>query len=170
MGTIRFSSGIGELTAHFDRTGFTRLLLPGVFSTDTSPINDPEWLQLAFLALSLDISSYSSSASIPVSLNLTRFQYKVMLATREIPAGQVVTYGAIAAHIGHSKAVRAVGTALSKNPVPLIIPCHRVVRANGSVGKFSTPAGTAQKCELLRREGISIQDNKLALSAIHARF
>lgn len=170
MGYIRFSSDIGALTAHFDRVGFTRLLLPGVTSTDNSPINDPEWLQPALLALSLDISSYSSSASIPVSLSLTSFQYKVMLATREIPAGHVVTYGAIAAHIGHPKAVRAVGTALSKNPLPLIIPCHRVVRADGSVGKFSTPAGTAQKCELLRREGISIQDNKLALSAFHARF
>lgn len=81
---------------------------------------------------------------------LGEFQESVLLAARTIPLGQVRPYAWIAAEIGRPKAVRAVGTALATNPVPLVIPCHRVVRTDGGVGQYIF--GTEAKRRLLHRE------------------
>ena len=70
----------------------------------------------------------------------------------EIPRGEVRPYGWIAAEIGRPKAVRAVGTALGHNPVPLIVPCHRVVRSDGYIGQYSL-GGPANKRAILAAEG-----------------
>ncbi|HZE39684.1 MAG TPA: MGMT family protein [Stackebrandtia sp.] len=78
------------------------------------------------------------------------FQRSVLEATRSIPVGQVRPYAWVAAEIGRPKAVRAVGTALATNPVPLVIPCHRVVRTDGSLGQYIF--GPDTKRELLKRE------------------
>lgn len=83
---------------------------------------------------------------------LTPFQQAVLRATVEIPYGLTETYGEVAERVGAPRAARAVGTALSKNPVPLLIPCHRVVRSGGDVGQYGM-GGTAIKKRLLRREG-----------------
>ena len=71
----------------------------------------------------------------------------------EIPRGEVRPYGWIAAEIGRPKAVRAVGTALAHNPVPLVVPCHRVVRSDGSIGQYSL-GGPAAKRTILAAEGL----------------
>jgi O-6-methylguanine DNA methyltransferase len=71
----------------------------------------------------------------------------------EIPAGEVRPYGWIAAEIGRPKAVRAVGTALGHNPVPLIVPCHRVVRTDGTIGQYSL-GGPRNKRTVLASEGL----------------
>jgi methylated-DNA-[protein]-cysteine S-methyltransferase len=84
--------------------------------------------------------------------SLTLFQSKVLRATIKIPYGKVVTYGEIAKTIGHPKSARAVGNALSKNPFPLIVPCHRVVRGDGRTGGFSAGGGKGLKEKLLRME------------------
>jgi O-6-methylguanine DNA methyltransferase len=68
---------------------------------------------------------------------VTEFERAVLLKALEIPRGELRTYGWIAAQIGHPTAVRAVGSALRKNPVPLLIPCHRVVRSDGQVGEYA---------------------------------
>ncbi|NLE64669.1 MAG: MGMT family protein [Elusimicrobia bacterium] len=68
---------------------------------------------------------------------MTAFQTKVLKATLEIPFGETRTYAWVARRIGRPKAVRAVGSALRRNPWPLIIPCHRVVRSDGDVGKYA---------------------------------
>ena len=83
---------------------------------------------------------------------LTPFQRKVLRATMKIPYGTVSTYGNIAKTIGHPNSARAVGNALSKNPFPLIIPCHRIVRGDGKVGGFSAGGGKHLKGKLLRAE------------------
>ena len=70
----------------------------------------------------------------------------------EIPRGEVRPYGWIAAEIGRPKAVRAVGTALGHNPVPLIVPCHRVVRSDGMIGQYSL-GGPRNKRTILAGEG-----------------
>lgn len=70
----------------------------------------------------------------PVLLVGTDFQHRVWAALLDIPAGQTVTYGELAARIGKPKAARAVGTALGANPVPLLVPCHRVLASNGLGG------------------------------------
>jgi len=82
---------------------------------------------------------------------LTAFQRAVLEKTREIPRGQVRPYAWVAAQIGHPEAVRAVGSALAKNPVPLLITCHRVVRSDGSVGHYIF--GSPAKRTLLAFEG-----------------
>lgn len=80
------------------------------------------------------------------------FQRKVLRAEFGIPRGRVSTYGRIAARIGHPGAARAVGSALARNPYPLVIPCHRAIRENGTLGGFR--GGLSMKRVLLELEGI----------------
>ncbi len=83
----------------------------------------------------------------------TAFERDVWQKALEIPRGEVRPYGWIAAEIGRPKAVRAVGTALGRNPVPLIVPCHRVVRSDGTIGQYSL-GGPANKRTILAAEGL----------------
>ena len=83
------------------------------------------------------------------------FQRKVLQATAKIPRGQVRSYADIADRIGAPRAQRAVGTALARNRVPLLIPCHRVVRSDGTLGNYGM-GGTPRKRELLRAEGYAL--------------
>ena len=80
------------------------------------------------------------------------FQRRVLLAEHKIPRGWVSTYGRIAQSLGVPGAARAVGTALSRNPFPIIIPCHRAIRSNGELGGFG--GGLKMKRELLELEGV----------------
>ena len=82
------------------------------------------------------------------------FQRKILAATAAIPKGQVRTYGELAEDVGSPGAARAVGTAMARNPVPLLIPCHRVVPASGGVGHYG--GGSNIKRTLLTREGAKI--------------
>src|SRR5215472_10853572 len=84
------------------------------------------------------------------------FFRQVYEATREIPAGQTRTYGEIAKAAGQPGAAQEVGQAMAKNPVPIIVPCHRVSAAGGKLGGFSAPGGPATKAKLLALEGASI--------------
>lgn len=89
-------------------------------------------------------------ADIPLDVQGTAFQEKVWQALRAIPAGETRTYAQIAAAAGTPKAVRAAGSANGANPVAVLVPCHRVIRTDGSLGGYAY--GTAIKQELLRRE------------------
>lgn len=82
---------------------------------------------------------------------LTLFQKKVYTVVKQIPMGEVRTYAWVAKKIGKPKAARAVGTTLKKNPFTIIVPCHRVVRSDGSVGEYSL--GKDLKRRLLEAEG-----------------
>lgn len=91
---------------------------------------------------------------IPLDLRgRTEFEVAVWTKALEIPRGEVRPYGWIAAEIGRPRAVRAVGTALGHNPVPLIVPCHRVVRTDGSIGQYSL-GGPSNKRTILAAEGL----------------
>ncbi len=97
-----------------------------------------------------------SRASFDVPLDLSRvtpFQLSVLQAVRTIPAGTVWTYGQMARAIGKPQASRAVGQALGRNPVPVVIPCHRVIAGDGSLGGYSGGGGLASKRLLLDLEG-----------------
>ncbi len=87
----------------------------------------------------------------------TPFAVAVWLKALEIPRGEVRAYGWIAAEIGRPKAVRAVGTALAHNPVPLVVPCHRVVRSDGSLGQYSL-GGPDAKRTVLAAEGLDVAE------------
>jgi methylated-DNA-[protein]-cysteine S-methyltransferase len=82
------------------------------------------------------------------------FQQRVLRAEHAIPRGRVSTYGRIARHLGVPGGARAVGTALATNPFPILIPCHRAVRSDGSVGGYR--GGSAMKRALLTMEGLEV--------------
>lgn len=89
-------------------------------------------------------------------VDLTRagpFEREVLAVLRRIPAGEVRTYGEVARAVGQPGAARAVGTACARNPVPLLIPCHRVVRSDGGLGGYSLTGGVGLKRRLLDAEG-----------------
>jgi O-6-methylguanine DNA methyltransferase len=96
------------------------------------------------------------SAPVPVDLRgRSPFEEAVLRKALEIPSGEVRPYGWIAAEIGRPKAVRAVGTALGHNPIPLLIPCHRVVRSDGHIGQYSL-GGPDVKRRVLTSEGLDL--------------
>ena len=97
------------------------------------------------------------TAGPPVDLDtLTEFEQAVLRKTLEIPYGEVRPYSWVAREIGRPKAVRAVGTALAGNPITFVIPCHRVVRADGHIGNYGA-GGPEAKREVLGLEGIDTQ-------------
>lgn len=84
----------------------------------------------------------------------TPFQRKVWMALRRIRAGTTMTYGALAARLGSPNAMRAVGHANGANPISVVIPCHRLIAADGSLVKYGS--GLARKRWLLRHEGVAV--------------
>jgi methylated-DNA-[protein]-cysteine S-methyltransferase len=86
---------------------------------------------------------------------VTDFQQAIYGAVREIPRGETRTYAAVARAVGSPQAVRAVGNALHRNPVPLVVPCHRVLRSDGGLGGFA--GGVALKRKLLALEAGQIE-------------
>lgn len=98
--------------------------------------------------------STRSEFDLPVDLErLTPFQMSVLQAARRIPPGNTRTYGQVAHAVGKPKASRAVGQALGRNPIPIVIPCHRVVASDGSLGGYSGGGGLESKRLLLTLEG-----------------
>ena len=85
----------------------------------------------------------------------TKFQLQVWRYLKKIPRGSIKTYSQVAKGIGKPLAVRAVATAIGKNPYPPKIPCHRVIRSDGSPGGYSGKGGIKTKKLLLKKEGIT---------------
>ena len=103
-------------------------------------------------------SCVNFSPDIPVVLDgVGGFSREVLTACREIKFGQRITYSGLAQKAGRPAASRAVGNALAQNPLPLIIPCHRVLRTNGKMGGFSAPGGISFKKRLLALEHKAIK-------------
>ena len=122
------------------------------------------WLPLALSWTMMSIAGPVANAGISrlpepaVNLaGLTPFQVAVLTACRQIRAGQTTSYGKLAETIRRPAAARAVGNALSANPLPLIIPCHRVLAANGKLGGFSAPGGIAMKERMLAHERMLVR-------------
>jgi O-6-methylguanine DNA methyltransferase len=91
---------------------------------------------------------------VPLDLsNMIAFNRDVYDFSRKIPPGATRTYGEVAKGIGQAGSAQAVGKALGQNPIPLIVPCHRILAAGGRPGGFSAPGGTATKSRLLQIEG-----------------
>jgi O-6-methylguanine DNA methyltransferase len=92
---------------------------------------------------------------VPIDLiGLSEFQLKVLNILRRVPRGEVRTYGELASLAGRPKAARAVGSVMASNPIPILIPCHRVVPSSGGVGNYGL--GPQMKRTLLAREGVKI--------------
>ena len=89
-----------------------------------------------------------------MKLQGTEFQIKVWKAISNIPKGKILTYRELAKIIGKPKAARAIANACGKNPFPIKIPCHRVIRSDGNIGGYSGKGGVNSKISLLKKEGV----------------
>jgi len=119
-----------------------------------------------FKAAQEQITAYFESAcvdfrNIPIVLSsVSRFCRSVLTVCRDIEFGQMVSYSTLAEKSGRPAAARAVGSALAKNPLPLIIPCHRIIRSDGKIGGFSAPGGRDLKAKLLKHEYCVLMNSK----------
>lgn len=102
---------------------------------------------------------------------MSEFQARVLELVSKIPKGKVTTYKEVARALGSPRACRAVGNALAKNPQPVKIPCHRVVRSDGKIGGYGgNRLGSKKKARLLVNEGVEIVDEKVSLKKYIFRF
>lgn len=117
---------------------------------------EPDWIhdEKPFASARRQLTEYFAGErkefDLPLRLDGTKFQLSVLAALREIPYGQTTSYSAIAQRIGRPKAVRAVGAANGRNPIPIVVPCHRVIGARGDLTGFG--GGLDTKQALLRLE------------------
>ena len=159
---ISIATSLGKFTARYSEKGLMELDFPkaGRASSRAAKQNDipvqiRRWHRTTTAALQSALAGREPKDFPPLDPAGTEFQQRVWNALRKIPAGQTKSYGKIARAIGKAKAVRAVGGACGANPIPVLVPCHRVLAANGKIGGFS--GGLDWKRELLAREGVVLQ-------------
>ena len=129
-----------------------------VFLNTLDPLARTEQASKPLLAITAQLREYfdgqRTAFDIRIDLKrLTAFQRHVLAATSGIPTGAMWTYKRVAETIGKPKASRAVGQALGRNPIPIVIPCHRVIASDGKLGGYSGGGGLTSKKHLLRLEG-----------------
>lgn len=106
------------------------------------------------------LSGQQQEFALPIDWEgMSEFTAAARKAAMGIPYGQVRTYGQLAAELGKPAASRAVGAAMASNPMPIVIPCHRVIGADGGLHGYSAPGGLKTKAWLLRLEGAMAQDS-----------
>lgn len=144
-GLVVWTAPLGPLYLAFSCRGVTRLTFGRPSEPPDSPAGvdlRPPWLP----ALLEELTAYFlgqpvTFLTVPLDITGTPFQWTVWQMVRQIPFGGTLSYGKLAQSLGRPRAARAVGQALKANPVPLLIPCHRVVAADGSLGGFSGSVG-----------------------------
>jgi O-6-methylguanine DNA methyltransferase len=151
----------GEFLARYSENGLAELQFPRARKTSSRaaksemiPSKIRSWHRTTESALKSVLAGRVPKNFPPQDLTGTVFQKSVWNALRKIAPGRTKSYGEIARAIGRPKAVRAVGGACGANPVPVLIPCHRVLAANGKIGGFS--GGLDWKRTLLVREGVKV--------------
>jgi len=148
----------GEFNAGYSAKGLAELRFPspqaGATVGEAGVIAEiRQWHRLTTAAVKAVLAGRAPAELPPLDLSRgTKFQQSVWAAMRKIKLGATQSYGEIAKTIGNPKAVRAVGGACGTNPIPLLVPCHRVLAANQKIGGFS--GGLEWKRKLLVREGI----------------
>jgi O-6-methylguanine DNA methyltransferase len=152
----------GQFVARYSEKGLAELDFPSVGRASPRAVKPigvhapiRRWHRTTEAALKNVLAGRSPVKFPPLDLsNGTAFQQSVWRALRKIACGQTKSYGEIARAVGKPKAVRAVGGACGANPIPVLVPCHRVLAANKKLGGFS--GGLNWKRELLAREGVKI--------------
>lgn len=153
----------GDFVAHYSQNGLAKLEFPGTETgaaadIATSPANASQisrWHRLTTEALNDTLAGRTPRDLPPLDLSAgTDFQRRVWSALCRIAAGRTQSYAEVAVEIGNPRATRAVGGACGANPIPVLVPCHRVLAANRAIGGFSSGLGWKRK--LLAREGIAV--------------
>ena len=150
----------GEFMAHYSEQGLAGLNFPNAKAASSRAVNAKQiplkilqWHRTTTAALKKILAGLEPGELPPLDwAGTTDFQKSVWKAMLKIPLGKTKSYGEIAQAIGNPKAVRAVGGACGANPIPVLVPCHRVLAANNKIGGFSS--GLGWKASLLEREGI----------------
>lgn len=149
MSTRAIKTPIGPLTLEADENAVTAIRFGAGGAQDASPLLDAAEAQLREY-----FAGARRTFDLPLAPHGTAFQQRVWTALRAIPYGETRTYGELAAAIDSPNASRAVGMANHRNPIPIIIPCHRVIGANGTLTGYA--GGLEIKRRLLALEGINI--------------
>ena len=160
-----FPSTWGPLLLGWSASGLTRVRLPDPEHPHRA--NDPAPAPVHTAARLL--ADYLTGAPVDFAVlplddsALSPADRAIYAALRRVPAGETLTYGQLARRAGlGAGAARAVGVAMAKNPWPVVVPCHRVMAADGALHGFSAPGGLATKRRLLRLEGVDVDGAKLA--------
>ena len=144
---------VGPVTIVSDGSAITRITMQpaaAVFANDSTAVRDDTRLSEARSQLAAYFAGRLREFSLPLAPGGTPFQKQVWNALREIPFGETRSYGALAASLGRPGAARAVGAANRTNPIGIVVPCHRVIGANGTLTGYA--GGLERKQQLLELE------------------
>jgi methylated-DNA-[protein]-cysteine S-methyltransferase len=175
-----FETAGGFCGIAWNATGITRFQLPTHSAEATekallrrSPVGEPDAPPPAVAAVIATVQRYFNGEQIDFSAvtvdlgDQSALFLQIYEATRRIGWGLTTTYGTLAKELGAGPEVaRDVGQAMAKNPVPLIVPCHRVLAAGGKIGGFSAPGGSAAKLRMLQLEGVDVTPPKAAQASL----
>jgi methylated-DNA-[protein]-cysteine S-methyltransferase len=160
--SIQFSCAIGLITLSVNQSGLSRVQIDGPHHVTNPDADLSSLLGMAQVQLLEYLSGKRKGFDIALDWNqLHGFQLDVLKITYNIPFGETRSYGQIASLLKKPKASRAVGAALAHNPLPIFIPCHRVVAADGHLTGYLGKNGITVKKWLLELEGLRIVGEKL---------
>jgi methylated-DNA-[protein]-cysteine S-methyltransferase len=156
---VTFDTELGRCAVRWSEAGISGVLLPkaggrpGPFYEEGVAV--PRFVAEAIEGIVAVMAGHARDLrDVPLDeRGIDDFRRAVYAATRDIPAGTTRSYGEVARAIGRPAGARDVGTALAHNPFPIIVPCHRVVAANGALTGFSAPGGLDTKRRMLELEG-----------------
>lgn len=171
-GNAVFETALGFMALAWSDVGLTRLCLPdktyAAVERRLLRLTDgangagfgspPDWI----IGLIAEIRRYAEGevidfSAVPVDLaGIDAFRRDIYAAARQLHHGETTTYGGLAEMAGHKGLFRETGAALGSNPVPLVIPCHRILAAGGKIGGFSATGGSAMKETMLALEGVRV--------------
>ena len=169
------ATAIGPVGLAWSEVGITRLQLPDNDGASTlarltkrmkEPVDShpPDWLEPVVKQLQHYFAGTKTNLSgIAIDLGgATEFFRAIYAETIKVGWGETITYGELAARAGSPGAAQSVGQAMGRNPVPIIVPCHRVLASGHKIGGFSAPGGTRSKLWLLEMEGVRLSANNPA--------
>lgn len=157
--TVTFETELGRCAVRWTDAGISNVLLPTASGRSGPRLEDgvsvPPFVRQAIDGMVAVMAGIARDLrDVPIDDRaVDPFRRKVYAATREIGPGTTRSYGEVARTIGYPDGARDVGAALARNPFPIIVPCHRVVAANGALTGFSAPGGLATKRRMLQLEG-----------------
>jgi methylated-DNA-[protein]-cysteine S-methyltransferase len=154
---LQFQTTLGTCALRWGQEGITAVLMPGsaALNTPVSPAEDAPGPVREAAAAIVSLLDGERTELGWVSLDMAElrpFRRGVYEAAREIAPGETATYGQLAAALGSPDSAREVGAALAANPFPIVVPCHRVLAADGALHGFSAPGGIATKRRMLEIE------------------
>jgi methylated-DNA-[protein]-cysteine S-methyltransferase len=156
---LTFDTALGRCGIRWSDLGITGVLLPSLATSGRLPIPEPAAMPAHVrdategIRAVLDGERRDLHDIVLDERGIDPFRRRVYAATRDVQPGTIATYGQVARAIGEPDAARDVGAALARNPTPVIVPCHRVIAANGALNGFSAPGGIETKRRMLQLEG-----------------